>query len=85
MSCISSAQKNRFVVQKMSFPVYFRFIPGEISAGQKNLEKFYSANRFVFEFQGELLELLLSYRTHFRRYQHFRGFWQSTASSFRDC
>ena len=45
----------------------------------------YSTKRFVFKFQGESLELFLSYHAHFRRYEHFRGFWQSIGSSFRSC
>ena len=67
---------------KVSFPVIFRFISGEISA-----EKFFFLEHFysTLEIQGESLELFLSYRAHVRRYQHFRGFWQSTASSYRDC
>ena len=48
-------------------------------------EHFYSTKRFVFEFQGDTLELFLSYRAHFHRYNHFRGFWQFTVSSYRDC
>ena len=56
-------------------------ISGEISAAKI----FTCIKRFVFEFQGESLKLFLSYRAYFRRYQHFRGFWQSTASSYRDC
>ena len=83
--CISSAQKNRFVVWKISFSVIFRFISDEISAEKILLGHFYSTKRFVFEFQGEPLEQFLSYRAHFRRYQHFRGFWLSTARSYRDC
>ena len=47
------------------------------------LENFYSTKRFVFDFQGESLEQFLRYRAYVRRYEHFRGFWQSTASSFR--
>ena len=46
----------------MSFPVNFRFISGEISAEKMFLEKFYCTKRFVFEFQGESIELFLSYR-----------------------
>ena len=72
--------KNSIRGLKMSFPVIFRFISGEISA-----EKIFYTNRFVFEFQGESLELFLSYLAHFRRYHHFRGFLESTASSYRDC
>ena len=60
-----------------SFPVKF---PSKIFF----LKNFYCTKRIVFEFQGESLGLFLSYRAHFRRYQHFSGFWQSTASSFRD-
>ena len=67
-----------------SEPVNFWFISGEIPA-DFFLENFYSTKRFVFEFQGESLELLLSYLAHFRRYHHFRGFWQSPDSSYRDC
>ena len=69
---------------KISFPVIFRFISGEISA-EKKFEHFYRIKRFVFEFQGESLKLFLSNLAHFRRYHHFRGFWQSTTSSYRDC
>ena len=46
---------------------------------KKNSENFYCTKRFVFEFHGKSLELFLSYRAYFRRYQHLRGFWQSTA------
>ena len=61
-----------------SFPVTF---PSKNFFGGN----FYSTKRFVFKFQGESLELFLSYHAQFRRYEHFRGFWQSTASSFRSC
>jgi hypothetical protein len=67
---------------------HFRSIFGSSEISAENFfffENFYCTKRFVFEFQGESLGLFLSYRAHFRRYQHFRGFWQSTASSFRDC
>ena len=47
---------------KMSFLVNFWFISGEISAEKFFFGKFYSAKRFVFEFQGESLEQFLSYR-----------------------
>jgi len=81
--------KNSIRGLKMSVPVNFRFISGEISAEKFFLEKFYSTKRYVFEFQGESLDQFLSFRAHFRRYEHFRGFWQSTASSsassFRSC
>ena len=46
---------------------------------------FIARKGFVIEFQGESLEQFLSYRAHFQRYQHFRGFWQSTATSSRSC
>ena len=70
----------------MSVTINFWFISGEISAENNFLfENFYSTKRFVFEFKGEPLKLFLSYLAHFRRYHHFRGFWQSTASSYRDC
>ena len=52
---------------------------------KKILEHFYSTKRFVLEFQGEYLGLFLSYLAHFRRYHHFKGFWLSTASWYRDC
>ena len=55
---------------------HFRFISGEISAEKMCFRTFYSTKRFVFEFQGEALELFLSYLAHFDRYHHFRGFWQ---------
>ena len=83
--------KNSIRGLKMSFPVIFRFVSAEIfysgeTSGEKIfLEHFYRTIRFVFEFQGRSLELFLSYSAHFRRYQHFRGFWQSTASSYRNC
>ena len=70
----------RTVVLKMSFPVILRFISGE-----NFFEHFYSTKWFVFEFQEKSLELFLSYPAHFRRYHYFRGFWQSAASSYRDC
>ena len=84
---------NVFLVHKKfdswSKKCHFRSISGSfpMKLPSKNffLEKFYCTKRFVFEFQGESLGLFLSHRAHFRRYQHFRGFWQSTASSFRDC
>jgi len=77
--------KNSIHGLKMSFPVNFRFISGEISAEKFFLETFYGIERFVFEFQRESLQLFLSYRDPFRRYQHFRRIWQSTASLSRDC
>ena len=55
-----------------SFPVKF-------PSSKILLDNFYCPKRFIFEF------LFLSYRAHYRRYQHFRGFWQSTTSSYRDC
>ena len=61
-----------------SFPVKF---PPQNTC----FEHFYSTKRFVFEFQGESFEQFLSFLTHFRRFHHLRGFWQSTASSYRDC
>ena len=76
---------------KQTWVMYFQ-CPRKSIRGLKNaisghflvlfLGYFYNIKRFVFEFQGEPF---FSYRTHFRRYQHFRGFWQSTASSYRDC
>jgi hypothetical protein len=57
------------------FPVHFRW----------NFHRKKFLEKFALEFQGESLELFLSYRAHFRRYQHFRRFWQSTTSSHRDC
>jgi len=68
-----------------AFAVNFRFISGEISAEKKFLEDFYCAKRFVFEFQWKSLGLFLSYHAHFRRYQQFGGFWQSTATSSHSC
>ena len=76
LGTISSAKK-RFVVYQRSFPVKF--------SPRKIFGRFYSTKIFVFEFQGESLQSFLSYRAYFCRYQHFRGFWQSTASSYRDC
>jgi len=63
----------------------FRFISGEISAKKIFLGHIYITKRFAFEFQGKSLEPCLSYRAHFRRYQHLRGFRQSSARSYRDC
>ena len=74
MSCVFSVLKNSIRVQK-------NVISGENSFEKKILEHFYRTKRFVFEFVFELIFEL----AHFRRYQHFRGFWQSTASSYRDC
>jgi len=74
-----------FLVLKNSIRGLKNVISGEISAEKNFLENFYSTKRYVFEFQGESLDQFLSYRAHFRRYEHFRGFWQSTASSFRSC
>ena len=67
--------------KKCPFRSIFGSVPVEISAERNN----YSIKRFVFEFQEESLEQFLSYRAHFRRYEHFKEFWQSTASSYRDC
>ena len=69
------SEKCRFRSFFGSFPVHFKNF----------LEHFYRTKRFVFEFQGESLESFLSQRAQFRRYQHLRGFWQSTVSSYRDC
>ena len=55
----------------MSFLVNFRVISVEISTDKDFFGNFYCTKRFVFEFQGESLELFLSYRAHFCRYQHF--------------
>ena len=60
-----------------SFPVKF--------PRKKCFGKFLLHQKIVFEFQGESLKLFLSYRAYFCRYRHFIGFWQSTASSYRDC
>ena len=68
-----------FLVLKKSIRYPKNVISGEISA----VFFIKSTKRFVFEFQGESLEHFLSYRVHFRRYQHLRGFRQSIASSFR--
>ena len=64
------------------FSVHFRWNFRRKKIFLEHLDK---TEKFVFEFQGESLELFLSYLDHFRRYHHFRGFWQSTASSYRDC
>ena len=48
-------------------------------------ENFYCTKSSAFKFQGESLELFFSYHVHFRRYRHFRVFWQSTASWSRRC
>ena len=55
---------------EMSFTVIFWFIFGKISAEKCSFGTF-------------LLHQKIS-RAHFRRYHHFKGFWQSTASWFRD-
>ena len=80
MNYVFLVLKNRFLVKKChiwSISVQ----SGEISA-EKNffLRYFYNTKRFVFEFQGESIEPFLSYRAHFRRYQHYRGFWQSAGT-----
>ena len=56
-----------------------------IFAEKNFVENFNDTKRFVFEFQGQPLELFLSYRAHFRRCEHLRGFWLSTASPSRGC
>ena len=91
--CVKSDMNYVILVPKKfaswSKKCHFRSISGSfpVKFPPKNffLEKFYCTKRFVFEFQGESLGLFFSYRAPFRRYQHFRRFWQSTASSFRDC
>ena len=70
-----------FVCPKKSIRGLKNVISGEISAEKNFFEHFYSTKRFVFEFNGESLELFLSYLARFSCYLHFRGFWQSTASS----
>ena len=65
----------------MLIPVNSRFIFGEISAEKIFSEKFYCIKRFVFEFQGGSLKLFLSYRAHFRCYQHFRRICHQDISS----
>ena len=85
MSYVFLVPKNSIRGLKMSFPVIFRFISVEISTEKKSFGTFYSTKRFVFEFQGESRELFSSYHANFRRYENFRGFWQSTASSSRSC
>ena len=67
-----NAISGRFRFISVKFPDFF-------------FEPFDSTKRFVFEFQGESIELFLSNRAHFRRYQHFRVIWQSTASSSSGC
>ena len=84
MSYVFLMPKNSIRGLEMSFPVNFRLISGELFV-ENFLLNFDSAKRFVFEFQQESLSLFFSYRAHFHRYEHFRGFWQSTASSSRSC
>ena len=56
--------KNSICGLKMSFSVIFRFNSVEISDEKNFFKHFYSIKRFVFEFQGESLELFLSYLAH---------------------
>ena len=55
---------------------HFRSTSGETSgetSDKKSTQKiFYCTKKFVIEFEGESLELLLSYLVYFRRYRHFR-------------
>ena len=66
---------------KISFTVNFQFISGEISA-----EKNFFRNILL----HQKIRLWISrglwsyFWAHFRRYQHFRRVWQSSASSYRD-
>ena len=64
---------------------HFRFISGEISAEKVFFEHFYITKRFVFEFQGSLLSYFWAILLISAVSSRFGGFWQSTASSFRDC
>ena len=59
----------------MSFPVVFGSFLVEFLPKIKFSEHFHSTKRFIFEFQGESLELFLSSLAHFRRYHHLRGYW----------
>ena len=51
---------------------HFRSTSGETSDKKSTQKIFYCTKRFVIEFQGESLELFLSYLVYFRRYRHFR-------------
>ena len=67
--------------QTRSFPVHFRW-----NFRQKiNPKKFYCTKRLALKFEGESLELFLSYQVHFRRYQHFRPLWLKIAKNPRNC
>ena len=61
-----------------------------LTSGKNFIEIFFSENFYctkssALEFKGESLELFFSDRVHFRRYRHFRVFWQSTAWWTRRC
>ena len=51
---------------------HFRSTSGETSDKKSTQKNFYCTKRFVIEFQGESLELFLSYLVYFRRYRHLR-------------
>ena len=77
--CISSAQKFDLWSENVisgQFSVHFLW---------NFRQNFIAPKDSSLNFRGRSLELFVSYRAHFRRYQHLRRFWQSTASSYRDC
>ena len=64
---------------------HFRSTSGKTSTQKNFSENFYYTKSFVLKFQGESLELFLSYHVHFRRYRHFRHFWHARAKNQRNC
>ena len=49
-------------------------LPVKLAPKKKFSKKFYCTKSFVLKFQGESLQLFLSYHSHFRRYRYLEAF-----------
>ena len=74
--------------QKWLSTCQFVFISGPLrwNVLQKQFSKyFYCTKSFVLKFQGESLQLFMSYHGHFRSYRQLRSIWHARAKNQHNC